>query len=134
MILLCEGDFKGIDSKLLNKIIPEYKVYAVGSRFGMRHRIEVLRQILNQPVYSILDRDYVIHWTQPKNHPVAWEVTHNNEQIQLGWFWERKEIENYLVDPDIVGKVFAQHSEISVYQSALEEARDKIAVYQAARP
>lgn len=133
MILLCEGDSNGIDSIILNKILVNHTIYAVGSRFGMRHRIEVLRQVLNQAVYSILDRDFVMQWTQPINQSVVWEVAQNNEQIQLGWFWERKEIENYLIDPDVVGRVFVKNIEMNLYQSALEEAREKIAIYQAAR-
>ena len=133
MILLCEGDSNGIDSIVLNKILDNHTIHAVGSRFGMRHRIEVLRQVLNQPVYSILDRDFVIQWTQPVNQPIAWEVTHNSQRIRLGWFWERKEIENYLIDPLVVERVFAPHIKISTYQSALKEARDKITIYQAAR-
>ncbi|MBP0020497.1 MAG: hypothetical protein J7647_23450 [Cyanobacteria bacterium SBLK] len=52
----------------------------------------------------------------------------------LGWFWERKEIENYLLDPDVVSRALGSKAPpIEDYRAALEESARAIADYTAAR-
>lgn len=133
LILLCEGNGAGFDCRLLKKLLPKTEVHAVGSRFGMRHRVEVLRQVTGRKVFAILDRDFAREWSTPLSRPIEWQGSQNAVQMQLGWFWERKELENYLIAPAVVEKIFAGRFDVDDYQSALAMARDRIAAYQAAR-
>jgi hypothetical protein len=60
----------------------------------------------------------------------------NQNGIQVGWTWERKEIENYLLDPNVVKRAL-RGEKLSIapdkYQSALDKAAKEIATYTAAR-
>ena len=50
------------------------------------------------------------------------------------WYWERKEIENYLVDPKIVKRALRDNAPpASEYRAALQQSAEKIAAYTAAR-
>jgi hypothetical protein len=53
--------------------------------------------------------------------------------VPLGWYWERKEIENYLIDPKVVKWALGDKAPpIDKYQTALDKAARKIASYTAA--
>ncbi|MBF0294016.1 MAG: hypothetical protein HQL96_02415 [Magnetococcales bacterium] len=83
-------------------------------------------------VSGILDGDFLDDWKHPVGQPRVWQS--DNEQCVFGWRWERKEIENYLIDPAIVTKALGdQAPDRNRYRQALELARDRITDYQAAR-
>lgn len=135
MIILCEGNEDGIDQILLEKILNDScRVVAVGSRFGMKHRIEVLRMVCDEPAFAVLDRDFSETWLPCRGESIPWIVNNNSTESVLGWFWERKEIENYLLEPIVIQKTLGMATfDWSEYEAALESARDAVAVYQAAR-
>lgn len=133
-MLLCEGGPNSPDVRVLSKILTGLcEVKPFGGKYGMGDRIIARREILgNDTVYGILDRDFAKEWHPPKNQPCKWES--RDHQTWFGWRWERNEIENYLLDPDIVSKALSNSSlNMSDYQNALEQARDKISIYQASR-
>ena len=100
----------------------------------MKHRIDTVRKILNQPVFAILDRDFPQSWEPPKNSPVVWRSLENSDETLLGWFWERKELENYLLDPIVIRSILGNSNfDENGYDIALNAARDAIGFYQAAR-
>ena len=134
-IILCEGNENGLDCLLLRKILGgRFRIIPVGSRFGMKHRIDTVRKILNQPVFAILDRDFPQNWESPKNRPIVWLGTENNNETLFGWFWERKEPENYLLDPIVIRSILGNGNfDENGYGTALKAARDAIGFYQAAR-
>lgn len=49
-----------------------------------------------------------------------------------GWHWKRHEIENYLLDPELVGKVFPS-VRLQAYKEELVAASKRIRLYEAAR-
>ena len=134
-IILCEGNENGLDCLLLRKILgDQIRIVPVGSRFGMKHRVDTVRKILHQPVFAILDRDFPQNWESPKNSPVVWRGLENGSETLFGWFWERKELENYLLDPTVI-KMILSDSNLGEngYDAALKAAGDAIGGYQAAR-
>jgi hypothetical protein len=80
-------------------------------------------------VFGILDGDFVSDWEAPQNQPKIWMSSGGQ---QLGWRWERKEIENYLIDPKIVSKALQEQAPPN-YTKMLSKAADLIWRYQAAR-
>ena len=54
--------------------------------------------------------------------------------MQIGWLWQRKEIENYLLDPEIVRRALRRKAPpMDKYKAALKESAETIAAYTAAR-
>ncbi len=82
----------------------------------------------------LLDRDFSKDFEAPKNRPRDWILRKNENEIHVGWRWERKEIENYLVDPAVVSMALGEQApDEAEYLKVLVSARDGIATYQAAR-
>ncbi|MGC8641852.1 MAG: hypothetical protein ACP5XB_18455 [Isosphaeraceae bacterium] len=101
----------------------------------MGTRILARREAIGRnTVFGLLDGDFVEEFAPPRDRPRDWRTSDGT--ITFGWRWERKEIENYLLDPAVALPALNQRgtpSGESDYQSALEYARDQIAIYQAAR-
>lgn len=69
----------------------------------MGDRIIARREAIGRhDVFGILDRDFVRQWEEPSDSPIEW--TNLDRTIRFGWRWERKEIENHLVDPVVVDR------------------------------
>jgi hypothetical protein len=134
-LLYCEGGDKSPDSRILSKILAGVcTVEAFGSKYGFNNKIMIARGF--QPATAgIRDRDFDDEdESPPKNRPRIWSVNWQNQTVQLGLLWERKEIENYIIDPDVVR--FALGSKAppaSDYRAALDDAAHLIADYSAAR-
>ncbi|MBF0179660.1 MAG: hypothetical protein HQM03_06505 [Magnetococcales bacterium] len=97
----------------------------------MGAKIIAKREASGNVVSGILDGDFQKDWETPRGQPSVWPSKNN---IKFGWRWERKEIENYLIDPAIVVKSLGDKApDRDRYLKAIESARDCIAVYQAAR-
>jgi hypothetical protein len=95
----------------------------------MGERILARREVLGADVvFGLLDGDFSV-WSAPQLSPSPWLV--ENETVHLGWRWERKEVENYLIDPEVVARAF--NTLPSGYEEALANAAERIANYQAAR-
>ncbi len=137
-IIYCEGTANSPDVRLLTKLLAGtgVNIKPHGGKHGMKNWIIAMRESKeSESIYAILDRDFTAEWQEPQNNIVPWEKTdHDNEKRHLGWQWERKEIENYLIDPVVVEKtgVFSP-DELTEYKQKLEETRDELSIYQAAR-
>jgi hypothetical protein len=130
-LLLCEGVYQSPDRIILSRLLKGYcQIMPIGSKRNMLNQIEVRRRESSSKIYGLQDRDFVKDWEIPTNQPKTW--THRGTHQLLGWYWERKEIENYLVDPDVVSKALGNKMPPD-YIALLEKASDKIWHYQAAR-
>ncbi|MCD6305953.1 MAG: hypothetical protein J7M32_06650 [Deltaproteobacteria bacterium] len=135
-LLLCEGGNNSPDARLLGKLLAGLcEIRPMGGKYGMGERIKARREVIGEnAVFGLLDGDFQENWEQPQNRPRDWIIRGNENEILLGWRWERKEIENYLIDPVVVQRSLGKQAPgEGEYQQALESARDEIAVYQAAR-
>jgi hypothetical protein len=132
-LLLCEGVDSSPDIRVLTKLLAgRCRVLPQGQKYGMGNRILARREVIGQDsVFGLLDGDFIEKWTPPVNRPVDWKSSH--DALFFGWRWERKEIENYLIDPAVVEFSLGQTLPIQDYQSSLVAARDRLPTYQAAR-
>lgn len=138
-ILLCEGSSGSPDVRVLSKLLSGLcEIKPLGGKYGMGDSIIARREIQSKDingkdiVFGLLDRDFIEEWHVPNKQPCIWKS--KDSQITFGWRWERKEIENYLIDPDVVKKALNQDSfDLRGYCETLEKARDAIAIYQASR-
>jgi hypothetical protein len=96
----------------------------------MGDRIKGMRQHLGPAVFGVLDGDFQ-DFDQPlAGCPRDWTV----EGQMFGWRWERKEIENYLLDPDVVSHALGTAAPPdATYGQVLDAARRQVATYEAAR-
>jgi hypothetical protein len=82
-------------------------------------------------VFGLLDGDFADTWEPPAGRPKLWKAS---DSVWLGWRWERKEIENYLLDPSVVMRALNMAApELNDYAAALHAARDRLCFYEAAR-
>jgi len=129
--LYCEGNAGSPDVRVLSRLLSVGTTITIlpdNSKSGMDGRIQIRRETI-PGAYGIVDRDFAISWQLPTEKPCLWE---KNGQI-LGWTWERKEIENYLLDPIVVQNALGAKKTPRNYPDLLETAADLIARYQAAR-
>jgi len=132
-LLLCEGGDNSPDARVLTKLLAGYcAVQPSGGKYGMGERIKARREAVGQnTVYGLLDGDFSADFPLPTDQPKAWI---GSDGAHFGWRWQRKEIENYLIDPRIVHRALGANAlQVADYLEALQKARDAIAVYQAAR-
>lgn len=135
-ILYCEGVAKSFDLRVLSTILPPgCLVKPIGSKQGLAQRIIGARDVRSGSIIAGLkDRDFDNDDSPPTGTPRNWYVTENNTPIQIGWSWERKEIENYLLDPRVVRRALDSIAPPpNEYREALQASASKIAAYTAAR-
>jgi hypothetical protein len=132
-LLICEGSANSLDVRVLAKLVAgRCAVLPDGGKYGMGDRIKARRDAMRrETVFGLLDGDFVASFPLPTDQPRRWE---GSDGVHLGWRWERKEIENYLIDPMVVRRALGVDAPSDAdYAKAMEQARDAIAVYQAAR-
>lgn len=132
--LLCEGKNNSPDVRVLGKLLAGIcEIKPMGGKYGMGTKIISRREVLGKnSVFGILDGDFIREWKEPQNKVSDWKT--DDGKIHFGWRWERKEIENYLIDPVVVDKALGEKApDPGNYKTALESARDTIFIYQAAR-
>lgn len=131
-VLLCEGGRQSPDVRVLVRLLAgRCVIEPQGGRYGMGQKVQVRREVLGPGVFGLLDGDFQGKWASPEERPVPWTASTGEH---LGWRWERKEVENYLVDPVVVARALGGKApDPDAYRAALHAARDTIAVYQAAR-
>ncbi len=130
--LLCEGENNSPDVRVLSKLLSGLcEIKPNGGKYGMGVKIIARREVLGKTsVFGILDGDFLKDWQEPENRPAEWK---SGNLEHFGWRWERKEIENYLIDPVVVEKALKNENiDMTGYRTALEDARDRISDYQAA--
>lgn|GEM_PF-547166 len=135
-ILYCEGAPGGIDIRLILNIVPKScKIEPIGSKQGFAQRIlGTIDARAGLTIAGLKDRDFDDNDSPPKHEPRNWTFKINNQGKNLGWIWERKEIENYLIDPEVVRRALRQEAhQANEYRKALEDSANKIHAYTAAR-
>jgi hypothetical protein len=139
-VLLCEGVGSGPDMRLLRAVLPITVVGEVrpsGGKDGFRNLISNLRRAENNPsICGLADGDFPrkpAEWTPPTQCR-EWRVRSDGTETMLGWMWQRKEIENYLIDPVVVARAL-EWDEVrkNAYIANLERVFDKIAAATAGR-
>lgn len=133
-ILFCEGVSSSPDIRVLSSVLQGLvgEVRASGGKYGLGTRILAHRELLpDGKIAGILDGDFVENWEGPNPAPRSW-IT--GGAVVLGWRWQRKEIENFLVDPAVVSRCLGEAApNLDNYREVLEDAANAIANYQAAR-
>ncbi|MEC4815427.1 MAG: hypothetical protein SAK29_19435 [Scytonema sp. PMC 1069.18] len=135
-ILYCEGVAKSPDMRVLSAILPPgCTVRPIGSKQGLAQRILGARDVRSgSTIVGLRDRDFDDDDSPPTSTPRDWHISENNIKVPLGWYWERKEIENYLIDPKVVKRALGSEAPpANEYRAALQESAKKIAAYTAAR-
>jgi len=135
-ILYCEGGKNSPDIRVLaNLLAGVCMIKPAGSKYGLDRTILFIRQTLPGSVAAALrDRDFDQDDSAPVNSPINWKVRDNEKYIQIGWSWKRKEIENYLIDPEVVSHALGSKAPCADdYRAALEHSAKTIADYTAAR-
>ncbi|HEY9830578.1 MAG TPA: hypothetical protein V6D26_08365 [Stenomitos sp.] len=85
---------------------------------------------INPNLAGLVDRDFDSYDFTPTDSPIPC----NYEGVHVGWKWQRKEIENYLLDPIVVQRALGRKAPPrDLYQEALDRAARDIAIYTAAR-
>lgn len=104
-----------------------------GGKYGFGDKIRLAREFNGGDVIAgLLDRDFDADDSPPTQSPRPWRVENNT--LWLGWRWERKEIENYLLDPRVVQQVLANRAPAPTdYDHALQNAANHMIHYTAAR-
>ncbi|WP_437287892.1 hypothetical protein [Sorangium sp. So ce406] len=108
-VLLCEGEDNSPDVRLLHAILrgTGVQVEPSGGKDAFAGLIRGRRR-QNPGVCGITDGDFPRDpgaWTVATDPgPRQWTVRHGEKQLVLGWRWRRKEVENYLLDPDVLAR------------------------------
>lgn len=134
--LFCEGSNGSPDVRVLRSIlrgVSNITIQPQGTKYGLGAQIQAYRAALPGVIVAgIRDSDFDRDHPLPAGQVREWYV--ENGEVWLGWYWERVEIENYLLDPSIARHALnpARLSE-AAYQDALQEAVSGLMEYTAAR-
>lgn len=132
--LYCEGGPKSPDIRVLVAVLAGVcMITPSGGKYGFGGKVRTSRRNLtNSVIAGLRDRDFEQDDATPTSNPRPWRV--ENEKVWLGWFWERAEIENYLLDPVVVQRSLGPKApEAEAYRAALQMSAEAIADYTAAR-
>jgi len=129
-VLYCEGNPKSFDIRLLQQLVPgSCLIKPIGSKYGLEDKI-ISDRAINPKLAGLRDRDFDCCDFSIANKPREWF----DQNVQIGWSWERKEIENYLIDPEVVGRALGRKAPPrDEYTSAVQKAAETISAYTAAR-
>lgn len=129
-VLYCEGNHKSFDIRLLQQLVPGIcLIKPIGSKYGLEDKI-ISDRALNPKLAGLRDRDFDCRDISIANEPRKWF----DQNVQIGWCWERKEIENYLIDPEVVGRDLGRKAPpMDEYKLALQRSAQTISAYTAAR-
>jgi hypothetical protein len=133
-ILYCEGGRKAYDQRVLQKILIDICLVKRSDTGHPKMPALLERERESNPcqiIMAIRDRDHTATDFMPHNAPVIWIDKQNNNII--GWYWERVELENYLLDPVVVTKALGRRISVPYYREMLEESANMISMYAAAR-
>ena len=133
-LLYCEGGRNSCDIRVLPKILEDIcTVEPIGSKYGFENRV-ILARSLQPNIAGLRDRDFDDDDSLPQSRPREWFFKVNQDRVKIGWYWERKEIENYLIDPEVVRRSLGKKAPPpEEYCEALEKSAEAIANYTAAR-
>ncbi len=137
-ILYCEGGNKSPDIRVLTNILSGVcTVNPARSKYGLDQNILFIRRakiLAGITIAALRDRDFDDDDSLPISVPRSWLKNDNDQLIQIGWLWERKEIENYLIDPEVVQLALGSKAPpIDDYRAEIEKSAKTIVDYTAAR-
>lgn len=133
-LLYCEGGPKSPDLRVLLAILAGVcTISPLGSKYGLGEKVRFSRGIIaNSVIAGLRDRDFDQDDAAPTGNLRPWQV--EGGATWLGWFWERTEIENYLLDSVVVQRSLGLEApETEAYRAALQMSAQAIADYTAAR-
>lgn len=130
-VLYCEGNPQSIDIRLIRQLLPkECIVRPLGGKTSSFMESIISDRAINSNLAGLVDRDFDCRDSVTEGRPINYIY----QNVQVGWAWERKEIENYLIDPAIVQRALdSKAPPQKEYLAALTRAADKIGTYTAAR-
>ncbi len=129
-VLYCEGNSKSIDVRAIRQLLPKCELRPIGGKTSKFMESIIADRAINQNLAGLVDRDFDCRDFTCTNQPIPCVY----ENIQVGWSWERKEIENYLIDPQVVRRALRSKAlRMDEYQAALRKASEDISTYTAAR-
>ncbi|MDJ0797407.1 MAG: hypothetical protein QNJ51_11350 [Calothrix sp. MO_167.B12] len=130
-VLYCEGNYKSIDIRVIRQIVArDCEIKPIGGKQLFISSIAGDRRI-NPNLAGLLDRDFDCQNVTLTKTP---QPKFDGNSIKVGWTWERKEIENYLLDPEVVQQALGRKAPpMDKYRSALRKAAEEISTYTAAR-
>jgi hypothetical protein len=129
--LYCEGAAAGTDIRIISQIAPRgCVVKAIGSKNRLAEAVIADRRIVPS-LAGLVDRDFDCVQGAINQQPIPLLES----ATQVGWSWERKEIENYLLDPSVVEQACIPKYGFTLeqYQRALQQAAEDLKFYTAAR-
>lgn len=132
-LLFCEGGPQSPDLRVLNLVSGAGVLRPTGSKYGLGNTVKAHRDASPASVIAgIRDRDFDDDETPPRDEPRRWDV--EGGAVWIGFYWERREIENYLIDPIVVTKALGSKApDRAGYQNALQSAANSLSCYTAAR-
>lgn len=134
-MLFCEGAGGGPDIRVLRSILLGINlvIEPSGPKYGLGARIRAYREAIGDSIIAgIRDSDFDRDHIPPTGSLREWRV--ENDLVWLGWYWERVEIENYLIDPIVVEQALgASTLDMNTYRMALQASAESVVEYMAAR-
>lgn len=129
-VLYCEGNAQSIDIRVIRQLLGKCDIRPLGGKTSNFMNSIIADRRRNSNLACLVDRDFDCRDRPQSDAPVqCWY-----EQVWVGWAWERKEIENYLIDPVVVQQALGKKAPPpDEYKSALDEAANRISAYSAAR-
>ncbi|NER25226.1 MAG: DUF4435 domain-containing protein [Symploca sp. SIO1B1] len=129
-VLYCEGHSQSIDIRVLRQLLPKCDIRPLGGKTSTFMSSIIADRRRNPNLACLVDRDFDCRDLATPDHPLKCDY----EQEWVGWTWARKEIENYLIDPEVVQKALEKKApNRDEYQKVLDNAAKNIATYSAAR-
>jgi hypothetical protein len=110
-VLFCEGGNNSPDVRLLGAILRGTGVLVLpsGGKDGFSNLIRGWRR-QDPRACGIVDGDFPRRpeaWSPSSEPgPRTWIARHDDVEVMLGWTWQRKEVENYFLDPDVLARAF----------------------------
>lgn len=136
-LLLCEGEAQSFDVRLLLSILRNAvgEIRPSGGKDGFPNLVRSHRRTTDRTC-GICDGDFP---RKPPGWALAttaqeWSYTFENKTVRIGWRWRRKEIENYLLDPDVLQRTYGwSTAKRGEYERHLDRALDQLGEATAAR-
>ena len=135
-LLFCEGGGSSPDAILLNHVLAGTgcEIRPGGGKHELSKRIMATRAKGLRSA-GIRDRDFDDEESSESlSLPQKWSENWDDKEEWLGWQWERREIENYLLDPQVVQKALGDEApDPRRFEEALTKACTELGFYMAAR-
>ncbi len=138
-ILYCEGYRGSYDERLLQFLLVGTSCLPIpaGGKDNIFIGVRMVRSVRRtggQSIFALRDRDFDQDSAVPMGQLRPWVIQDRGETIDLGWTWERREIENYLLDPQVVERTIPPNRlNMTAYRQELENAASRLEFYTAAR-